>query len=367
MPIGVECPIRRLLLVLGWNLRRTDPLPAGRTRPTMEPDSRECARGVVADPIYPPNTIDALVEVIVPANRSGLIRAISLAAVLAVAATACNPPATPTPAPTATTAAQAQPTLPPPAPTLAPEPSVTPIPPTPSAVPSVALPPAPTSTPAVTPTITIAVGTPIGGQPPDRLKPVDTLPTARPQATAGPRETPKPEPTFSNPRATGTATGPQATPKPAGTAGAVRPITKLQVKATPTVSRKGQANAKVDPQKYAAELLADLQLLATAMDELSTLMDDWESGDVSEDEVVAGIQQAAAVMNDVYLREVQRDYPPQLKEVDDYYVETLRAGDRMFQGIVKYIQTADPKLLPEIQKAAKDFQYFGSEFLKRVK
>ena len=102
------------------------------------------------------------------------------------------------------------------------------------------------------------------------------------------------------------------------------------------------------------------------MDNLSELMNDWESGAVSEDEMVAGVQHGAKVINEIYVREVQRDYPPKLKEIDDYYVETLRAGDKMFQLLVRLLQTGDASLMPQIEKAANDFQYFGSEFIKRV-
>jgi hypothetical protein len=264
---------------------------------------------------------------------------------------------TPTPQPAPVAAAQPSQT---PAPTItvAPQPSATPPPATQTSAPT-----APPTFTVVRITPTIDIGTPVNTGV-DRLKPQD-VPTAKPAVTSAAQVTPKPEPTMGGTKPTATRTGPQPTAKP-GVTPTVKPITKLQVSPTPVVTRKGQPNANVDPQKYVNDLLVDLQALAGAMDDLNTTMDAWQSGDATEEEVVSGVQSAAQTMNQIYVREVQRDYPPQLKEIDDYYVETLRAGDRMFQLIVKMMQTGDTSLTPQIQKAAQDFQFYGQEFIKRI-
>jgi hypothetical protein len=284
-----------------------------------------------------------------------LLSAVGLASLLLAGCTTPQPTPTPQPAPVAAVQATQVPL-----PTITVAPVSTATPPPSTAVPSATAPPTFTVV-RITPTIDI--GTPANTGV-DRLKPLD-VPTVKPAVTASARETPKPEPTMQGAKPTATRSGSQPTAR-AGATPTVKPIPKLQVSPTAAATRKGQPNPKVDPQQYAMDLVTDLQTLADAMDELGTVMDAWENGDATDDEVVTGVQSAAATMNELYVREVQRDYPPQLKEIDDYYVETLRAGDRMFQLIVKLVQTGDASLNPQIEKAAKDFQYYGSEFIKRV-
>jgi len=300
--------------------------------------------------------------------------------VLLVAPLACGSPAAPTPAPTAPPAAQPTNTAAP-APTTPPTAVPTPPPATPTveakptAVPAAAA-PSPTSASSgfdsLKPATPTAAGQGQAGLPPvvDRLKPIEALTPTVPPAGGTPTAaaksgTPSPAPKAGTP--TPAAKGATQTPVPKpDTTGQPKPITKLQVQPTPTVSRKGVANPKVDPQQYLMEMAGDLQKLADAVSEAGETVNAYEEGDASEDEVVANFTKAQTTVRDLYVREVQRDYPPQLKEIDDYYVESMRSATGLMDALVMALQTGDMKYLDEASQHADKFQYFLNELVKRL-
>jgi hypothetical protein len=208
---------------------------------------------------------------------------------------------------------------------------------------------------------TVTTVTPTAAAVGESLKPATATPGLKPAATPPvqgrdslkPVETPKPV---------------QPTAAPAGnTGGKIKPVTRLQTQPTPAApARKGVANANVDPQKYLTELVADLQQLADAVTGLGEITNAYESGQATEDQVVAGFQKQAGVVRAVYQREVQRDYPPQLKEIDDYFVESLRSASRMVDSLVMALQTGDQKYVTEAEGHAQKFEFFANELVKRL-
>jgi hypothetical protein len=208
---------------------------------------------------------------------------------------------------------------------------------------------------------TVTTVTPTAAAAGDSLKPAaSATPGVKPAATPPvqgrdslkPVETPKPA-------------APTAAPQ--GNGGKIKPIAKLQVQPTPAApARKGVANSGVDPQKYLTELVTDLQQLADAVNGLGEIMNAYEGGQATEDQVVAGFQKQADIVRAVYQREVQRDYPPQLKEIDDYFVESLRSASKMVDSLVVALQTGDEKYVTEAEGHAQKFEYFANELVKRL-
>lgn len=289
--------------------------------------------------------------------RSHLIHG-TLAAVLLIVSVGCTgaPPAVPTAVPATTptaavaAAVQAVPTATLPVPSATPE-SLKPTPPAEatSAIPS--------------PTPAGAAGSGFGSLKPATSPTVEKpvgIPTAKPTVPAKPgSDSLKP----TEPTATPSQTQPT---KPATPAGKMRPVTGLKVEPTPVAARKGVANDSVDPVKYLTEMVTDLQQLADAMSELGNLADAYDAGNIGDQEVIAGFQTQSGIVRNLYQREVQRDYPTSLKEVDDYYVESMRSASKVVDIFVVMLQTGDEKYLGDIQKEMERFQFFISELEKRL-
>lgn len=283
---------------------------------------------------------------------------------LLLAVSCTLPPAQPTTAPAvAPTFAPATPTT---APATAPTMAPTVAAPTNTAAPApvAASPTGETLRPAGAPTTAAATATPAGSNTTTNpggfgsLKPSSGT-TPQPTAVQKPASTPAAKVT---PAA-------KTTPPPAQTAttgGQRKPVTGLTVAPTPTVTRKGVANSNVNPEKYVTEMVTDLLDLAAAMEEVSALGDAYDSGMIDEADLVEGFQQQAAIVRDLYVREVQRDYPPALKEIDDYYVESLRAATKMMDAMTLFLQTGDTKYYDEVTKQMTQFEFFANELTRRL-
>jgi hypothetical protein len=223
-----------------------------------------------------------------------------------------------------------------------------------------------TSTPAAANTgESLKPATPTAGGSADSLRAATATPSGQqPAATPAsvrdslkPIETPKPT----------QAAQPTQPPAKAPSDGKIKPVTKLQVQPTPVPpARKGVANANVDPMKYAQEMVTDLEQLAGAVQALGDFANAYEEGSIAEDELVAGFNKQAGIVRAVYQREVQRDYPPQLKEIDDYFVESLRSASKMVDSLVMALQTGDQKYVTEAEGHAQKFEFFANELVKRL-
>ena len=135
---------------------------------------------------------------------------------------------------------------------------------------------------------------------------------------------------------------------------------------TPVPARKGVANANVDPEQYANEVVADLMLMADAVGQLGELFEQVDAGEIEEQEVVTILQEQSNVLGAVYQRQVARDYPPALKQIDDYYAETTRYASFTADSLLNLFKTGDEKYVAEVEQNIQKFEFFLGELVKLV-
>jgi hypothetical protein len=231
---------------------------------------------------------------------------------------------------------------------------------------------APAATPTPQPIVAAVTATPLPTAAPLAVSPTATStrlvdPTPAPTSTATPTATPA---ATSTPAPTATAI-PTLTVPPAPPTSAPATfdqlIAQLARLATPTATRKGVANPKVDETEYLRGVANDLIQLSAAIDKLSTTLAAYDQGKASESEVVVAFEETSSTVSTLYQREVARDFPPRLEPIDDAYVEALRAADKMFTAFLNALKTGDKKYLNEVSTQYTRFQYFVGEFQKQVK
>ena len=287
---------------------------------------------------------------------------LSIAASVALAGCGGGTPAAPTSAPAATSAIT-------PAAAAASNPTAAPATPTAAATTGESLKSTvATATPASTAGDSLKPATATPGGSADTLKPAATATVASRPAVDTPvpvRDSLKP---IETPRPIQPTPTPAPTKAPSNNTndGKIKPVTKLQIPPTPVPARKGVANPDVDPMRYAEEMITDLQQLAGAVMLLGELATAYEAGELSEDDLVVGFTEQSAIVRAVYQREVQRDFPPQLKEIDDYYVESLRSASKMTDSLVLALQTGDMKHMAEAEHHAQQFEFFFNELARRL-
>ena len=284
---------------------------------------------------------------------------LALSAALAAASVACGamPQATPAPVVVVVTATAA------------------PVSPT---VPASA-PASPTNPPLATSAPTQASASPTAGATISTSEGLRSAPTAAPSVPASSSSTSeglKPRPTATP------AAAPTQKPQPASPTEKPQPTTsdgkpslaaeaaKLRAQPTPVPARKGQPNPNVSPEAYVTEIANDANTMSQSLTKLSQLFDAVEQTDSLSDEeasqVVAVFQKEANAVREVYAREVARDYPPELKEIDDYYVETVRYASRFVDLFLQLMQSGDESLAPQLVESQGKFEFFGNELVARL-
>ncbi len=236
------------------------------------------------------------------------------------------------------------------------------------------------SAPAVAPTPIIVVATTVPEASPTP-SPTKIAPTVAPTITAPSPAAELPRPTAAVP-STSDRLKPVTTPTTAPIASTNAPTSgkkskflipsaaKIVPAPLPTAVRKGVASPNVNPEQYAKEILADLQIMSDSLSNIGKVIDSIENaGELSEADqakVLAAFQKEADAIRAAYNREVARDYPPQLKEIDDYYVESIRYASRTVDTVLKLLQTGDESLLSELETNLNKFQFFVNELLARA-
>ena len=166
---------------------------------------------------------------------------------------------------------------------------------------------------------------------------------------------------------------PAATARPAPTTTPLVPPTaapRATTRPAPTATRvpgKGQANAAVDPQAYADELTVDLIILATALDDVQSAVAAWREKKLSDDQLLKKVDQTSAALRAMYVREVGRDFPPQFKQIDDYYVEGLRAADRAYAALSRALHNLDSSELNTFSAEWNKALYYLKETVNKLK
>ena len=180
----------------------------------------------------------------------------------------------------------------------------------------------------------------------DTLKPIETPTPAQPPTV--PTKEPTKEPTKA----------PAKVPTKAPT----KAPTKVPTKApTPAPVRKGVANSSVDPKQYTEEMTAGLMVLAGVVEKFDDLARAHHDGRIGEDELVVGYTKQAVIVHGIYQYWVQRDFPPHLKNLNGYYLETLRSATEMADSLVLALTTGDKKHFAEAEQHAKKF---GQQFVE---
>jgi hypothetical protein len=194
------------------------------------------------------------------------------------------------------------------------------------------------------------------------------------------------------PAATATAAPPTATPapvasggneglkpaapssgKPAATQAAqhknrylIEALSKVEPTPTPAPTRKGVADPNVDSDQYATEVATDLVAMAESLGRIQTMLEGIEQETISDEEVVRGVEQEAKILNDIYARQIARDYPPELKPIDDLFAESTRYASRMMNSFVELLRTGDEQHLTEVEQHAEKFLFFFNELMAKL-
>lgn len=216
------------------------------------------------------------------------------------------------------------------------------------------------STPTMPATATVLPPTPTPALPTDTAVPATntSVPTVATRSVSAPSDVTGP---LALPTAT---TGPQSAGAPTSKF-FIPSAVALLVSVSPTPTHKGVANSNVDQVQYVRDVATDLQVMAKSLQDMIGLVDyiQHHSSLSTADQtmILQRFTQDDKAIQGAYAREEARDYPPNLKDVDDNYAETIRYASRFADTFLKIMQTGNETYLSELQSDASKFQFFAKQ------
>ena len=130
--------------------------------------------------------------------------------------------------------------------------------------------------------------------------------------------------------------------------------------------RKGVANPEVAVDAYTNELRADWMFIGSSWTAMGSIFSQPARTKDEFRQQVEALQNEAATMDAVYRRQVARDYPPSLRDLDAYYSETVRSINNLHKILLKATQTSDPLVLDQLDPELRRFESFSNGFMLRL-